>query len=159
MIRFSFMSFRVTATFVYHPSASEICSELPFTENLKGLSTFHLSASLVAKLNSSNSLPLSKKDSEIGKSFILIFKYYRDENHSSFFDFSSWVFWDRHILHIADESFDNSWSYVSGWLVIRGRLSFISSCFFLPVHYTNHYLLCHNHHFSHLNQRACFENL
>jgi len=53
---------------VYHPSASKICSELPFTANLEGLSTFHPSASAVAKLNPSNSLPLSKKDSEIGKS-------------------------------------------------------------------------------------------
>ncbi len=79
----------MTATFVYHPSASEIYSELPFTANLEGLSTFHPSSSAVAKLNPSNSLLLSKKDSEIGKSFILAFKYYRDENHLSFFDFSS----------------------------------------------------------------------
>src|SRR6266498_2687408 len=83
MIRFPFMSFKVTATFIYHPSASEICSELPFIANLKGLSTFHPSSSAVAKLNSSNSLLLSKKDSEIGKLFILAFKYCRDENHSS----------------------------------------------------------------------------
>ena len=89
MIGFPFMSFRVTAIFVYHSSASKICLELPFTANLEGLSTFHPSALTVAKLNSSNSLPLSKKDSEIGKSFILAFKYCKDENYSSFFDFSS----------------------------------------------------------------------
>src|SRR6266540_1195787 len=77
MIRFPFIFFRVIATFIYHSSASEICLELPFTANLEGLSTFHPSASPVAKLNPSNSLPLSKKDSEIGKSFILAFKYCR----------------------------------------------------------------------------------
>src|ERR1043166_5924225 len=92
MIGFPFIPFRVTATFVYQPSASEICSELPFTENLEGLSTFHPSSSAVTKLNPSNSLPLSQKDSEIGKSFILAFKYCKDENHSSFLTFPPELF-------------------------------------------------------------------
>jgi len=82
------MSFRVTTIFIYHLSTSERYSELLFTANLKDLSTFHPNASAVAKLNLSNSLLLSKKDLEIGKLFILAFKYYRDKNHLSFFDFS-----------------------------------------------------------------------
>jgi hypothetical protein len=53
MIGFPSISFRVTATFVYQPSASEICSELPFTANLEGLSIFHSSVLAVAKLNPS----------------------------------------------------------------------------------------------------------
>ncbi len=154
MIGFPFMSFRVTATFVYHPSASEIYSELPFTANLEGLSTFHSSSSAVAKLNPSNSLPLSKKDLEIGKSFILAFKYCRDENHSSFFDFSSQAFRDRHILRIAGKSFGNSSSYVSGWLDSEDNFSFTNDCFFFLVHNTTHFLLCHNHLPHYLNLKT-----
>ena len=67
MIDLSFSSLRVTGTSECHPSDSKICSELPFTANLKGLSTFHPSALEADKFIPSNSLPSSKKDSDIDK--------------------------------------------------------------------------------------------
>ncbi len=116
IIGLPFLSFRVTVTSVYHPNASEIYLELPFTANLKDLLTFYSNILTVARFMLSNSLFWSKKESEMVKSFILAFKYYKNENHSSFFDLSfplGRAFWDRHILRIASESFDNSLSYIS----------------------------------------------
>src|SRR4051812_41936210 len=159
MIGLSFSSLRVTGTSECHPNDSKICSELPFTANLKGLSTFHSSALEADKFIPSNSLPSSKKDSDIDKSLILVFKYCKDENHSSFFDASSFALRDKHILCIAGESFGNSSSYVSGWLDSRDNFSF--TCFFLPVNHTTFSFLLHNYlHYHryrhyHLKLEAC----
>jgi len=52
---------------------------------LDGLSAFHPSALIAESFILPNSLPESKKDSKIVKSFILAFRYYKDDNHSSDF--------------------------------------------------------------------------
>src|SRR4051812_12104767 len=86
----SSLSFKVTGTSVYHPNKSVICLELPFMAKLDGLSAFHSSALIAGSFIQPNSLPLSKEDSEIDKSFILAFRYCKDDNHSSdSFDSSS----------------------------------------------------------------------
>src|SRR4030095_5441388 len=68
------LSFILTGTSINHPNDSVICLELPFISKSDGLSAFHPRALIT---------PLFKNDSEIDKSFILAFRYCRDENHSS----------------------------------------------------------------------------
>jgi len=86
----SSLSFKVTGTSIYHPNESVICLELPFIAKLDGLSAFHLSVLIVRSFIPPNSLAVSKKDSEIIKSFILAFRYCKDDNYSSdSFDSSS----------------------------------------------------------------------
>ena len=110
----SSLSFKVTGTSVYHPNESVICLELPFMAKLDGLSAFYPSALIAGSFIPPNLLSGSKKDSEIVKSFILAFRYCKDDNHSSgSFDSSSWAFRDKHIFRIGGESLVNSWSYVS----------------------------------------------
>jgi hypothetical protein len=50
---------------------------------LDGLSAFHPSALIAGSFIPPNSLAVSKKDSEIVKSFILAFRYYKDNNYLS----------------------------------------------------------------------------
>src|SRR5436190_10082205 len=86
----SSLSFKVTGMSVYHPNELMICLELPFIAKLDGLSAFHSSALIAGSFIPLNSLVVSKNDSEIIKSFILAFRYYKDDNHlSDFFDSSS----------------------------------------------------------------------
>ena len=162
VIILSSLSFKVTGMSIYHPNESVICLELPFIAKLDGLSAFYLSVLIARSFIPLNSLLEFKKDLKIVKSFILAFRYYKDNNHSSdSFDSSSWAFLDKHIFHIGGESLDNSWSYVSGWLDSRGEIVLVSlanlsfTCFFFPVHNTTHYLLCHNHLPHYLNLEVC----
>src|SRR3954454_5483608 len=86
----SSLSFKVIGTSVYHSNESVICLELPFMAKLDGLSAFHSNALIAGSFIPLNSLLGSKKDSEIVKSFILAFRYCKDDNHSSdSFDSSS----------------------------------------------------------------------
>src|SRR2546423_10198223 len=79
----SSLSFKVTDTSVYHPNESVICLELPFMAKLDSLSAFHSSALIARSFIPLNLLLGSKKDLEIVKSFILAFRYCKDDNHSS----------------------------------------------------------------------------
>src|SRR2546423_7966288 len=83
VIILSSLSFKVTDTSVYHPNESVICLELPFMAKLDGLSAFHSSALIARSFILLNSLVVSKNDLEIVKSFILAFRYCKDDNHSS----------------------------------------------------------------------------
>src|SRR2546423_8365075 len=68
----SSLSFKVTGTSVYHPNESVICLELPFMAKLDGLSAFHSGALIAGSFIPLNSLPGSKKDSEIVVIYISI---------------------------------------------------------------------------------------
>src|SRR6266498_20047 len=86
----SSLSFKVTGMSVYHPNELVICLELPFMVKLDSLLVFYPSALIAKSFIPLNSLLGSKKDSEIVKSFILAFRYCKDDNHlSDSFDSSS----------------------------------------------------------------------
>ena len=87
MIGLLFSFFKVIVIFLYYFNISEIYLELSFITNLKDLLTFYLNVLEIIRFISLNLFLKSKKELDINKLFILIFRYYKNKNYLSFFNF------------------------------------------------------------------------